>query len=752
MDANQFKNILSTFADSKSEIVFDKDEIVVNVRDEIIELSLIRKGGELQVNENGNIFSVDNWIINRLAKLPQLADRILDYVSEEKNFICPQGFYLSDINTNPEEKVIDVEDVMQTIVSAINENSALSSNVIYITSDAGEGKTTVINELARQQAKEFKNKKVNWLLVPIMLGGRPFLRFDDIIIASLVNRFRFPIYYYDSFLELVKLGLIVPAFDGFEEMFMESASGEALSALGQLMNKLDSQGSVIIAARKAYFDYKSFTLQAKLFDTIGKNFVSFSRLSLQRWNNKQFKEYAFKRNIKDPEKLYGKLSEILSPDHSILTRAVLVKQLIDIVAFEDNYEDLARKIKFGDSKNYFENFVKAIVEREANLKWIDKSGETAQPLISFDDHFSILSLLAQEMWINNTDALSAEIFDVVSDIFADQKKLNPSLHRQVKERIKQHALIVSSTSSRNSFSFDHDEFKQFFLGVAIIQRMNEKDKLTLLQILKKSLLPSQTLETIIQNLKIIHSDVKETEKFLYELCDNEGPSSYVRENLGSIIIALVSGHNESLININNLILPQNSLSSIKLSNIIFTKCYFQNTSLENASITNCKFLKCTFDRIEFYYSTVIKNCELHECSVNSVYEEKSDHSYYDPIQINNLILKYSFVIKENDKQIKIDFEKEKSIDEKLALTEKIIRRFIKSTQINENIIKVKLGKLYNTFENEVLPDLIKTGILMQIEYYGSGSQRRFKLGKNMEEIERALVKSNGNFNNFLMNF
>ena len=81
-----------------------------------------------------------------------------------------------------------------------------------------------------------------------MLGGRPFLRFDDVVIGELVNRFRFQFFYYDAFIELVKMGVLVPAFDGFEEMFIESGSGEALSALGNLMNTLESSGSVLISA------------------------------------------------------------------------------------------------------------------------------------------------------------------------------------------------------------------------------------------------------------------------------------------------------------------------------------------------------------------------------------------------------------------------------------------------------------------------------------------------------------------------
>lgn len=751
MNIDQFKKILLSFADSQTDIETDKNEIVIRIRDEIIEITLIRKELELFVVENETSQPAITWIVNRLAKIHQLADRILDFIPEEKNFICPKGELLADIDKNPDEKSELVNNSLEAVIDVVTSSSALASNVLYITSDAGEGKTTLINELARQQAMKFKEKKSSWILVPIMLGGRPFLRFDDVIIASLVNRFRFPNYYYESFLELVKLGIIVPAFDGFEEMFMESSSGEALSALGQLMNKLDSQGSILIAARKAYFDFKSFTLQAKLFDTIGQNYVSFSKISLCRWEEKHFVEYSEKREVREASKIYQTLSQILSPEHSILTRAVLVKQLIDIIVADNDYEKLARQIKSGESENYFQKFVEAIIEREAKTKWIDRAGETAQPLISVEDHFYLLSYIAQEMWINNTDSLKAEILDIVTDMFAEQKKLSPIIHRQIIERIKQHALIINSPSLRNNFSFDHDEFREFFLGKAILNRISEKDRHILLTILKASLLPSQTLSTIVSDIKNSSINPKDAEEFLYKLCDNEGPISYARENLGAIILSLITGEQSAPIRVKGLNLPPNSLNKLTLNNIAFFNCYFQGTNLEHTKITSCNFIDCTFDRLEFYTSTSISKCKLENCLIKCVYEEKTDNKYYNPGQILTVLERNNFTIKqENLDAVRTKITKES--DEKLMLAERVIRRFIKSTHLNENVFKIKLGKFYTTFENKVLPELLKKKILIEVEYFGSGNQKRFKLGKNMQEIEKALEFSNGNFDNFINHF
>ncbi|HRZ44554.1 MAG TPA: hypothetical protein P5555_05125 [Candidatus Paceibacterota bacterium] len=52
-------------------------------------------------------------------------------------------------------------------------------------------------------------------------------------------------------------------------MFVRDAKGEALSAIGNLMRTMDSSGTVLIASRKAYFEYQDVRMQARLFDSIG---------------------------------------------------------------------------------------------------------------------------------------------------------------------------------------------------------------------------------------------------------------------------------------------------------------------------------------------------------------------------------------------------------------------------------------------------------------------------------------------------
>ena len=396
LDLSSFKRILTAFTDDSADIILEKGRILVQVRDEMLEATLHEQDGVLLVEENGERLKARSWIAKRLARLPMLAERICSHVSPPPDFIMPSGD-VESIDSTSHSGEPAKPDIGTATMKVLGERTSFTTSVRYLTADAGEGKTSLIDHLAVQQARAYKQKETDWLLVPIPLGGRTFLRFDDVVIATLVNRLRFQLLYYDAFLELVQLGVLVPAFDGFEEMIIESSSGEAISALGRLVADLQSCGSVLIAARKAYFDYASFRSQARLFDAIGKNDVTFARLALKRWNRKHFIDYARERGLSAPGQLFEQVAKNLRTDHPLLTRAVLVRRLID-VALETGGGLSGLLKRIGQRPlDYFHEFVNVLIEREANTKWMDKSGEPPRPLLTIDEHHDLLSMVAHEM-------------------------------------------------------------------------------------------------------------------------------------------------------------------------------------------------------------------------------------------------------------------------------------------------------------------------------------------------------------------
>jgi hypothetical protein len=418
-----------------ADIDLAKGQLLVQLRDELLDARVFSREGAIHIEEAGTSWSAEQWLIQRVARLNVLAERILSFIAEEPNFVGPAGSFLDELEAAPLEGEQLVEDAVACAGEFLGRRPGGTAAVLYLTADAGEGKSTVISELSRRQAAAYKARQTDWLLVPISLAGRPFLRFDDVIVAALMNRLRFPLLYYESFIELVRLGVLMPALDGFEEMFIEGLSGDAVSSLGNLMQALQSSGSVLIAARKAYFEYKRLDTQAKLFDSLSGSSVAFSRLTLQRWDRAKFLEYADIRSINNASRIYESVAEILGEQHPLLTRAVLVRRLLD-VATESRTLDMLVSRLHATPTDYFGQFVRAIVSREATEKWIDRAGHAAQPLIGEDEHLDLLANVAHEMWTAGTESVREDVLELAAGLFCDAANKTAATRRQVVERIK----------------------------------------------------------------------------------------------------------------------------------------------------------------------------------------------------------------------------------------------------------------------------------------------------------------------------
>ena len=738
-----FTRILTAFADTEADLDISKGTLLVQVRDELIEARLYQQGGQLIVDEQEQRLPAAIWLVNRVARVPLLADRILSYVSEVQGFVNPSGRLLDQPDYAPASGDVSYPNAITCALDILARRPAGTTSVLYLTSDAGEGKTTLINHLARHQAAEFKAKRANWLLVPIPLGGRTFLRFDDVVVAALVNRLRFQLLYYDAFLELVRLGVLVPAFDGFEEMIIASSSGEAISALGNLVRALSSSGSVLVAARKAYFDYQSFKAQARLFDAVGTDSVAFARLALDRWNQQQFLSYATKRGLPAPEETYTAVASRLRPDHPLLTRAVLVRRLVDVASAMSGLATLLDQIGSAP-QHYFFQFVNALVEREAHEKWIDQSGEPHQPLLTVEEHHELLGMVAQEMWLSTTDSLRPDVLSVIAEVFAESRSKPPVVARQIRERLKQHSLLVSTGTAANALAFDHEDFKAFYLGEAVGRALDRRLQGELRSMLKAGLLSRSASDEAISHIRRLGGDVAASLSALQTVARSETSASLVRENCGSLAIGLVE--DGSPIELTNMSFPEDALRARSLVDLTVCDSYFQASSLAGAHLNDCVFQNCRFERLELYADTHII-AVLQECEVGMLVRVDRDEQIFDPVQIYAALAQAGFDVRGRDQE-SLSLGQAES-DEELWLVERVMRIFLRANQVNEDVIRKKLGVKASRFFDDVLPDLLKAGILEVIPYLGRGSQRRFRLRVQMQKLHDALAQCGGDFDRFV---
>ncbi|MCC5848040.1 MAG: hypothetical protein JJU29_08095 [Verrucomicrobia bacterium] len=754
MHINEFKSIVSAFADPGSEILHDKSKIIFSVNGELLDVAISTKDGDVILDDGNGPVSAGSWILKRLAKLPLLATRLREGVSDTNLFVSPSATILESLEVHPEEIPDKTNDALNSMLRTLGDKSPFETSIYYITSDAGEGKTFLINKMAKEQASRFIEGKADWLLVPIPLGGKHFLRFDDITVGALQNRYRFPFLYYDSFLALVRMGVIVPAFDGFEEMLVEGSSGEALSAMGILVSALDSRGCLVIAARKAYFEFENLKTQEKLFDTISTHSVGFGKLELHRWQKPQFLEYCEKRKVSNGEEIYQRVTERLGESHSLLTRPVLVRRLVDIATKCPSLDDFLDQIH-KSGPDFFAVFVRGIIEREANEKWIDRSGERdlGTPLLSADEHCELLSLLALASWETRVDFLKRDNLEFVTDYYCETKKKSAFQAQQIHERIRGHALLINSPNASNAVEFDHEEFRLFFLGEGIAEQilpLDDKAKGEVLATLRRGVLPKPAQRSFIRAIKR-HPTFERVQaaEFLLHISTLDGQASYTQENCGSLVVRLLSEVDAKGLQIKNIVFPPDSLRDRKLNNITFKNCFFSPTSLEMSTFTQCKFTECHFGQIRIYESSKFINVQFDDTNVDSVKQVEQNSEFWEPVSVRALLQQIGVLYPLSDKVEHLDLDFDGKMDLDLRDLEKLLRYFIRSTHISESVILIKLGTRARYFLDSTVPLLLERGVLCEIDNKGGVPQRRFKMGSTLESVNEAISAAHGSFSEFL---
>ncbi len=752
MHFEEFKRVVTCFADRVDDVATSGGELLVQIRDETITARLSNRPDGLFVEENGDRMPAERWIVTRLARVPLLADRILSYVPLPKPFVQTSGLLVDQPDQNASAEGAQVLDVSETATQNLDRRPGGTTSVLYLTSDAGEGKTTLIDYLAVKQAEAYRAKKTDWLLVPIPLGGRTFLRFDDVVVSSLVNRLRFQLLYYDAFLELVRLGVLVPAFDGFEEMIIEGSSGEAISALGNLLKQLRSAGSILVSARRALFDNPGFGSRARLFDAItGDEHVAFAHLSLNRWDPDAFTKYSTERGVADPSHLFGEVSSRLGQKHPVLTRAVLIRRLVDIAVEEDDISALLDRIG-RDSREYFHDFVACIVEREANQKWLDKSGEPPSALLTSDEHHELLSLLAQEMWIGATDELGMDVISLLVEMFAGQTGKSPAVERQIGERIRQHSLLAPTRPGR--MAFDHEDFCVFYLGQALGRALVADDVSDVRVILDKAALPGHAVAEASSFVRRWGKGLRQPLELLQTLANGELPASFVRENCGALTVVLLDGA-DGAHEVQNMSFPPNALRGRKLTGLTVSGSYFYATALADATFRRCRFVDCHFERIELDAVEEVTESLLEPVHVDSILKESGDDQVpiFDPDRIARELRSTGFNVGPAEPETEPPVDSLNGVaDDDLRLTQRFVRLFLRATAVNEGTVRSHLGVKSNHFFKELLPRLTQGGIVEDIPYKGHGSQRRVRLGISMARIEKAVATADGVFDRFVENF
>ena len=749
MDRDTFVRIVQSFADQQCDVDDTKGELTAVIRGDICSVTFLNRGGDLVCRENGVECSPGQWITRRLARLDTLAQRILEYIQPDERLIPVEADFTDTIERNPLDKAATVPDALETLSTAIEDKAAGMTHVIYLTADAGEGKTSLLEALARKQAKRLLEKQSVRLLLPISLGGQALIRLDDILIGTLTNRLRFPFYYIESVLELVKLDLIVLGLDGFEEMFIETQAG-GVSSLGTLVGQLGSAGRVICSARTAYYHYSSMDAQARLRECLHGTEVSFSEVHLRRWSKPQFLAFGAKLPLTkiETEKVFDTIDSAMGKNHPLLTRAVLARRFLEEYVQVEDPAGYIAFLKEAKGEQYFEQFVTALLTREANQKWLGRESP-ARPLLTVEEHHTLLMRIAEEMWSNGVDVLAKETLLLTTEIVAQEELKKPSdIVRQVVERIPQHPFLRPVGGSM-MWRFDHEDFRSFYVGrlVGFALANAEKQPGVLRNLLEVGPLPILSVRVGVSKAESLGTPAEWT-AHLSGIAEAGSRASHLRENVSRLAVMLLD------------VTPDDQQRV--LQHLLVT-----GDMARDRTFRNVRFVQCAFEEVDFSESELVQ-VVFERCEMIEVCLGRRTPLRYD-VEMLDTVLPLKLLVKAHDEELREFFdpaEIERQLaqlgfrrpslpqparreDEGIKLTFRAIRAFQRATALNDGPLKIRLGGKWHAFETDYLPALLRQGVIMETAYTGGGNQRRFQLRVPFDAAERARVQCGGDFTRFL---
>lgn len=716
--AKQVKDAISTFADEIDDVVLDRDGTITFQRDDKLQNVKLKDNDMLEFE--GEEYCFKDFLSNKLAHLQVFAKKILqrDVKEEAGNYVDPKASLIT-VSGQSEDLALKI------LQNECDEPAWIGTRVAFVTADAGHGKSYLLRQFQRLQAQRFLEEKTSYLFWHIDLHGRDLVRLNEAIMSE-IGEMRIRGIYYNSIITLIKNGLIILGIDGFDELAAEKGGDVALGSLSNLVMELDGQGILIAASRRTFFNTQDYILRTGIINRrIGAG-CEFDEIRLRNWTDEQCQNY-LEFYYSNPVKTLQDLKSILSSKdtHPLIERPFLFTKLVYFASI-DNVSPYEFVSHGGEGNmDSINNIICAFVRREVT-KWAQLQKDSGKPYLDYDQHMRLLADIANEMWLEQKDSLSVETIQFILAILYEVWGTDVT-HRPIINRfVESHALLAISGLGDRFRRFDHDEFRYFFLALALERLLKDAISKQNFTSVSSFLKVAQLPDTVSQYLAIQLSkeEAKAVIDGLLTMEYNDWKATYAQPNIGTLLPFLFDKVQQDdnvivdhKINFSSLVFENKSIR-----NVCFRDCSFINISFCHTRLENVKFESCTFTDIRFnsnsgndFINVVIDSqCQLNMITI--IKSEEDSYSEYSPYNINGLLLKQGIARKSQEVKNDLLVPQIKNPEFRKAV-KRFLNKYIKATtQYEINILEDPIynGGKQDIIMTDVIPMLLRYNIIEEI--------------------------------------
>lgn len=449
-----------------------------------------------------------------------------------------------------------------------------ATRVLFVTADAGAGKTASLKQLVRLQALEYDRGRTDCLLLYINAQGRALARFHEALATELSDlRSTIP---YHAVAGLVRAGILIPVIDGFDELLGVGGYDDAFSSLSAFIEELDGNGQVVASARSAYYE-DEFVARATSASMLGSQAWEVEAVTVKPWGEAERDAYVTQFvPVGQREDVLRSLHRVAARNEALMRKPFFVAKTVDLLLTGGKVED---------DGDLLAQLVREYVERERTQKLRSRSGA---PLLTTEQALRLLSGVAEDMWRLEARELDRKSVRETAAAVAEVEGLPEAVRGVVAERMPYFALLTGG-DSKGRVAFEHEMFFGYFLASVLGDALGGSEAV-LTSLLGRGTLPGEVAERIAGGVN--EASVVPVLAKLSSAASAEGPRwQRTRENAGEIAREVLVRFAASVpkgVKLANLIFAGGSFGEVKVAGAVLKNVTFQRVDLTRAAFDDCE--------------------------------------------------------------------------------------------------------------------------------------------------------------------
>jgi hypothetical protein len=460
------------------------------------------------------------------------------------------------------------------------------TKLVFITADAGVGKTSLLTELVRRKATDYALGRGGPLWLYVNAQGSRLAKLDQALAAALDDvRAPFP---YHAVAALVRAEALVIVIDGFDELIGAPGTyDDAYSSLASFLQSLDGQGTIVATARSAYYE-QEFLARVGTVAGFSSDAWSLRRVELSSWNDNERSKF-----LAEFAKFHGLAagstaqftSEVLSVFEETNLKELVSKPFF--LARVAQFSVEGRGLEPGPS--LLDRLINTYLARDAHGKLLTSVGG---PVLTEVQLATLYEEIANEMWREETRELSRTSFRELVDVAAQVIGISDEAREVVVDRLPNSALVHGGTSA-GTVAFEHEIFFSYFLARPIVGTIASGDPFKVATALRRGRLTNQAGEIAGRGLASGATAVLATLRQAPDAVSQGGDQ--IRQNAGAIVAGMLREGIDPGSIVANVDFVDIDLARVEFADIRFESCSFRGVDFRGAGVKGCTANNVVFE-------------------------------------------------------------------------------------------------------------------------------------------------------------